>query len=162
MRRRSPGLGRLLDQADDCENESERGAFDLFRRGLLKHIAMEEKILLPMFREVRGGEPFAAAGRLRLDHGAIAALLVPPPSPLIVAAIKKILSVHDPIEEDPGGLYDACDRAAGAQMNAWLARLFATPEVPVAAYSPSPRAIAGARVNLKRAGYDPAMLGPEV
>ena len=78
-------LDRLLDKARDCTTEIELASFDQFRKGLLKHISMEEKILLPMLRTARGGKPFEAAVRLRLDHGAIASLLAPPPSPLIIA-----------------------------------------------------------------------------
>ena len=43
-------------------------AYDLFRRGLLRHIAMEEKVLLPEARRLRGGSPLAIAVRLRADH----------------------------------------------------------------------------------------------
>src|SRR5262245_30995230 len=50
-------------------------AYAAFRRGLLRHIAMEEKILLPTAQRARGGKPLPLAGRLRLDHGALAALL---------------------------------------------------------------------------------------
>jgi hypothetical protein len=37
---------------------------------------MEEKVLLPFAQKKRGGEPLPIAAKLRLDHGALAALLV--------------------------------------------------------------------------------------
>jgi hypothetical protein len=41
---------------------------------------MEEKVLLPAAQKARGGEPLQIAAKLRLDHGALAALLVPTPT----------------------------------------------------------------------------------
>src|SRR5574342_573740 len=60
-------------------------AYAQFRAGLLRHIGMEEKILLPAAQRRRSGEPLPIAAKLRLDHGAIAALLVPTPTPRIIA-----------------------------------------------------------------------------
>src|SRR5215510_3200487 len=48
-----------------------RGDYAEFREGLLRHIGMEQKILLPIIG------PTALAGRIHLDHGALAALLSP-------------------------------------------------------------------------------------
>jgi hypothetical protein len=56
---------------------------------------MEEKILLPAAQRARGGEPLPVAARLRLDHGALAALLVPTPNPTILSALRGILARHN-------------------------------------------------------------------
>jgi len=80
-----------------------------FRKGLLRHIAMEEKIVLPVIAQLQGGRQAAIAERLRLDHGAIVALLVPPPTPSIVLTIRSILEVHNALEEQEGGLYKLFD-----------------------------------------------------
>ena len=66
-------------------------------------------MLLPAARKQRGGEPLPVAAKLRLDHGALTALLVPSPTAKVVAAIQAILKLHNPLEEDPGGMYDQCD-----------------------------------------------------
>ena len=42
-----------------------------FRKGLLRHISMEEKIILPAITRWQGGKKAAIGERLRLDHGAI-------------------------------------------------------------------------------------------
>jgi len=47
-------LGALLLRA---EGEPGGDAFETFRRGLLRHIAIEEKALLPYARERRFGDP---------------------------------------------------------------------------------------------------------
>jgi hypothetical protein len=93
----------------------ERGSYDAFREGLLRHIAIEEKIVLPAAREARGGEPLPEARRLRIDHGAIAALLVPTPTPGIAAELRKILRPHNVVEEGEGGVYAACDALLAPQ-----------------------------------------------
>jgi hypothetical protein len=92
---------------------------------------MEEKILLPAARRIRGGEPLPLATRLRLDHGALTALLVPSPTVAIVAALRAILKANNPIEEDPGGIYDQCEELAGAEADSILQQLQAAPEVRV-------------------------------
>ena len=96
-------------------------AYAQFRSGLLKHIGMEEKVLLPAAQKLRGGEPLPVAPKLRLDHGALAALLVPTPTAPLVAAIRAILKAHNPIEEDPGGIYEQCEELAGAEASGFCA-----------------------------------------
>src|SRR5690349_21665021 len=69
--------------------------YEQFRSGLLRHIGMEEKVLLPAVRRARGGEPLPLARQLRLDHGAIAAMLVPAPTQLGIARLRALLDIHD-------------------------------------------------------------------
>lgn len=132
-------LDALLARALARPGEVERAAFDAFRAGLLRHIALEEKILLPAVREARGGEPLPQARRLRVDHGAIAALLVATPAPAIAAELRKILEPHNVVEEGEGGVYAACDALLAPQAEALLARLRAYPPVKVARYQDGPR-----------------------
>lgn len=146
-------LDRLLQRAVAEPGTIDRAAYAEFRAGLLKHIGMEEKILLPAAQAARGGEPLPIAAKLRLDHGAIAALLVPSPTAKIIAALRAILTAHNAVEEGAGGLYDVCERLAGDNVGAWLARLRAAPEVPVSPYNDGPRVLPAARRTLERAGY---------
>jgi len=147
-------LDALLQRAVARDDEVDRPAYAAFRAGLLKHIGMEEKILLPEIRRAQDGRPYDRAERLRLDHGAIAALLVPTPTPSIVAALRAILTAHNPLEEAPGGLYELADRVLGENAGAVLARLQGAPDVPVAAYSDGARVMEATRRALARAGYD--------
>lgn len=147
-------LEALLRRATAHPGMIDRAAYAEFRAGLLKHIGMEEKILLPAAQRARGGEPLPIAAKLRLDHGALAALLVPTPTPTIIAALRAILAAHNSIEEGPGGVYDICEHLAGAEAAALLAQLRAAPEVPVAPHSDGPRVLAATRRALARAGYN--------
>ena len=65
--------------------------------------------------KLRGGEPLPVAPSLRLDHGDLVALLVPSPTAPVVAAIRAIFKVHNPIEEEPGGMYDHCEQLTEAE-----------------------------------------------
>jgi hypothetical protein len=113
--------------------------FGEFRAGILRHIGMEEKVLFVAARRARGGEPLGLAARLRVDHGAIAALLVPTPTPALVREIRSVLVPHNRREEEPGGAYDACDEALGPAESERLAEeLQAFPEPPLKPYSDSP------------------------
>lgn len=147
-------LDRLLQEAAARPGVIDRGAYAQFRAGLLKHIGMEEKILFPEAQRRGGGEPLPVAAKLRLDHGALAALLVPSPTHAIVAAIRSILAGHNAIEEQPGGPYEVCEQLAGSEMEALLARLRSAPEVPMAAHVDSPKVRAATRRALQRAGFE--------
>jgi hypothetical protein len=104
-------LDALLRRAFATPGAVDHEAYAVFRKGLLRHIGMEEKILLPAAQRARGGEPLACAARLRLDHGALAALLVPSPTAAIGNAIRTILERHNALEEIEG-FFDVC-RARG-------------------------------------------------
>jgi len=86
--------------------------FGRFRAGLLKHIGMEEKVLFAAASRARG-DRLPLFAKLRVDHGALASLLVPTPTPAIVAEILSILGPHNRREEETGGIYDICDEAIG-------------------------------------------------
>jgi hypothetical protein len=129
-------------------------AYAEFREGLLRHIGMEEKILLPAAQTANGGKPIASAGRLHLDHGALAALLVPTPTPAILTAIKTILEQHNPLEEGPGAVYEECEQLLGSQIDQVLSRLTTTPRVRVAPHVDSAISFESAQNALRKAGYD--------
>jgi hemerythrin HHE cation binding domain-containing protein len=147
-------LDSLLDRVVSDSETIDAAAYGQFRTGLLKHIAMEEKILLPAAQKRRGGESLPVAAKLRLDHGALTALLVPSPTASVVAAIRAILKLHNPLEEDPGGMYDQCEQLAGADLEPILQQLRNAPSVRVVPNVDGPHIIDAARRALARAGYD--------
>jgi hypothetical protein len=146
-------LDALLARALDDPENIDGTAYGQFRAGLLKHIGMEEKVLFPAAQKRRGAA-LPAAPKLRLDHGALAALLVPSPTAPIVAAIRTILTAHNPIEEDPGGVYDTCEALAGADADEILRQLQNFSEVRVLPHVDSPFVMDATRRALARAGYD--------
>lgn len=133
---------------------SDPKAYAAFRRGLLKHIAMEETILLPAVKRLRGA-PLALAQQIRLGHGAMTALLTPTPTPAIRAAMRAILKVHNKLEEDNGGIYAQCEKVLGAEAPKILEALKNAPDVPLAPHTDSPKAIASVNRALEAAGYPP-------
>lgn len=154
-------LDQLLARAGRDLETIDMEAYSEFRRGLLRHIGMEEKILLPAIQRLRAGEPLAIAAKLRLDHGAIAALLVPTPRRTVLQVLKTVLTKHNRVEEGPDGVYAECDRIAGAESEALVNRLRAAPEVPAAAHVDGPKVESAVRRALERAGFDAALLDPE-
>jgi hypothetical protein len=146
-------LDSLLERAGLCRSAEELSAYDQFRGTLLHHIAMEEKVLLPAAERARGA-PIAEAVRLRLDHGVLAALMMPSPQPRIVRAVRFVLARHNPIEESVNGVYDSCERLAGVAAGELLAELMATQPVPVKPHLDAQKVYDALRRALARAGYD--------
>jgi hypothetical protein len=147
-------LENLLQSAVAQADQVDQGAYTQFRAGLLRHIGMEEKILLPAAQRLRDGEPLLIASKLRLDHGALATLLMPTPTAPIIARIRGILKEHNILEEGPGGLYETCDELAGSEATQLLAKLKAAPEVTVLPHSDTPTVMNTVHRALERAGYD--------
>ena len=125
-------LDRLLERAVSSAEDFDVAAFEEFRAGLLRHIGIEEKILLRDARERRRGDPLPVAARLRVEHAAIASLLVPTPDRALVDEIRKILVPHNRIEEGNGGVYDMIESIAGADASALLQRARSAPTPPLA------------------------------
>lgn len=146
-------LDALLQSVIVEPGQVNRDAYDQFRAGLLRHIGMEEKILFPAVQRQRGGEPLPLAAKIRLDHGALATLLMPTPTPAILAAIRRLLADHNALEEEPDGVYDLCDRLAGPDADSLLQSLREAPSVAVMPHSNSPAVMTTLRRTLERAGY---------
>jgi len=147
-------LEDLLNRATQKPGEFEMVAYGEFRAGLLRHISLEEKILFPTAQKIKGGEPFPSLPKLRLDHGALTSLMVPPPSDAIVAALRAILAAHDALEESPGGPYDVCERLAGNEVDGLLAKVRSAPAVPVLPHRDETFVLDATRRALARAGYN--------
>lgn len=147
-------LDELLAQAIENPDEIDQEMYHKFRIGLLKHIKMEEKILFPTATRANNSVPLPMAAKLKLDHGALAALTVLPPSREVVNALTYILIQHDELEEKEGGMYDLCERLTENETDEILAQLKATTEVPVNPFNGSENALQAAKNALSRAGFD--------
>ncbi len=132
-------LDGLLARAASGEGRVDEAAYAEFRAGLLRHIAMEEKVLLADAKARRGGEALPAAAQLRLDHAAIAAMLAAAPDAGLLADLRGLLALHNRIEEGEDGVYAQCERLAGPDVDALLARLHAVPAARPAPWSPRER-----------------------
>ena len=108
----------------------DREPYEMFREGLLRHIAIEERILFPEMRKRQ--RDAALVQQLHRDHAALAALLVPPPTPAEIERIIAILQPHNQLEEVADGLYEAVETIAGEELSALMARVRATPPVALA------------------------------
>jgi hypothetical protein len=118
---------------------------------------MEERILFPAIQRAQQGRAEASLAsslaQLRLEHGALAALLMPSPSTAVLATIREILRGHDEIEESAGGPYEVGDDLFGNEAETILAALCAAPAVKVMPHSDSPAVAATLQRALARAGF---------
>jgi len=107
--------GELLAQLDRClspTGELNLRAYEEFRRRQLRHVAIEEKVLLPaLARRKKLSAAFQNA--LHKDHEAIVVLCVTAPNPDFVRDLKELIAWHQKVEEEPNGFYDLFDRHVG-------------------------------------------------
>ena len=101
-----------------------------FRGGLLRHIAIEERILFPTIRSAQ--RDVALIDQLHRDHAALAALLVPPPRSAEIDQIRRILAEHNPLEERTNGLYEIAESVAGGDLDTMMTKIHAYPAVTLA------------------------------
>jgi hypothetical protein len=131
-------LDRLLARAMASER-IDLAAYEEFRAGLLRHIAMEEKVLFADARTRRHGSPLPVTKQLHADHAALASLLVPSPTHEILRTVRDILEEHNPLEEGDDGAYATCEQLAGGDIEAVIARMRAVPSVRVSDHVDEPR-----------------------
>lgn len=143
-------LNELLPRAIGEPDRVDLAVFGEFRALLLKHIGMEEKILYLAGRlALREATP-PIFGKLRVDHGALAALLVPTPTRAIASDLLSILVPHGRREEEEGGIYDICIDAVSPELaGVLLQETRAFREVPLKPYNDDPIVFEHIRVNLE-------------
>ena len=147
-------IDTLLNKAIEQPGEIKMEYYHQFRTGLLRHIKMEEKTLFPAAKKANDAVMQKLIPRYRLEHGALTALMVPPPTLSLIKVTRYVLEKHDLAEEEPGGLYDVCEALTHGQTQELLDQLADTEEVPVHPHNSAPIALESARRALPRAGYD--------
>lgn len=147
-------IDKLLDRAVKNPKAIDLELYHRFRVGLLTHIKMEEKILFPAAVLGNGGQPIPLAAKLRLDHGALTALMTIEPQMKMVKVLKHILEVHDQLEEEEGGMYDMCENLTRHQTAEVMEKLSKVSEVPVHPFNTHPVVFEAMKRALLRAGFD--------
>lgn len=147
-------IDQLLNKAIGQLGEIDSDSYHQFRTQLLRHIKMEEKVLFPAAKKADPALMQELIARYRLEHGALTALMVPPPTLSLIKVIRHLLERHNGAEEEPNGLYDICEALTQEQTQEILDQLAATEEVPVHPPNPALFALESAKRSLARAGYD--------
>jgi len=125
-------------------------AFTQMRRVLLRHIAVEEKVLFPA---VRARDPGALidARQIKIEHAALSSLLVPIPDLALAAEVATLLAEHDAREECAGGIYERCELVLGDASFDLASRARGVPAVRASAYLDRPNLRRTAREALEAA-----------
>lgn len=144
----------ILEKAIEKPGEIDMDLYTEFKIGLLTHIKMEEKILFLAAQRANNNTPLPIARQLRQEHGAITALMVPSPTEELVKVLMYVLDLHDIAEEEPDGMYDACEALTKDQTQELLDELAEVTLVPVHPHNDAPIAMEAAKRALIRAGYD--------
>ncbi|MFI5201825.1 MAG: hemerythrin domain-containing protein [Candidatus Kapaibacterium sp.] len=137
---------------------TDREAYLEFRSGMLKHIRFEETVLFKAAQRVNNGIAIELAAKLRLDHGAIAALLVPSPTPKIIQALQTVLRTHNALEEGQEGVYAECDVLLEADAGRIIEEFQNMKPVPMAKNTDIPLAMESAGRALERAGFSRSLV----
>lgn len=147
-------IDQILNKALENPDEINMNYYHQFRTQLLRHIKMEEKTLFPAAKLANLEMMQKLIPRYRLEHGALTALMVPPPDLNLIKVIRFLLEKHDFAEEEPGGLYDVCEALTSGQTQEILDQLAATKEVPVHPTNSVPIALESVKRALIRASYN--------
>ncbi len=146
-------LGASLADPERFDHE----AFAAFRAMLLRHVAIEEKLLLPAARRLRGGEPLPEAHRIRIEHGALTSLVVPTPDAALAREIRDLLARHEAREEGDGeegneGVFAKCEALLGEEESRALAeKARVYPPIKALPHYDGPRVVRTAREALASA-----------
>lgn len=144
----------IFEQATKDKHNVILEKYHEFRIGLLTHIKMEEKILFVAAQKANGGIPLPLQAKLRLDHGALTSLLVCFPTAQVINAIAQIMHQHDKLEEEEGGMYEACENLTLHETQKILNDLKNVTPVPVHPFNLAVYALDAAKRSIKRAGFD--------
>ena len=147
-------IEKLFDEATENKNEVDLEKYSQFRIGLLTHIKMEEKILFVAAQKANGGEPLPLQAKLRLDHGALTSLMVCFPTPDVIQVVSHILEQHDILEEEEGGMYEACEKLTQDETHGILDVLKKVTPVPVHPFNEAAYVLDVAKRAVARAGFD--------
>jgi hemerythrin superfamily protein len=128
-------LDALLADAVRDDGSIREDRYVEFRRGLLTHIGIEERLLFPEIRRRRALSEVEQ--QLHRDHAALAALLMPPPTRAEIESIRKILEDHNRFEEDAGGVYELVEEMTGEKLSALMENVRAYPPVALAPHADS-------------------------
>lgn len=144
----------LLVRATKNVDHIDFDLYNQFRVALLTHIKLEEKTLFPAAQKGNGGEPIPMAKQLRLEHGALTSLMVPPPTATLIKVILRLLEIHDEVEEKQGGIYELCENLTLEYRESLLGELKAVTATPLHPLNEHPIALEAAKRAITRAGYD--------
>lgn len=147
-------IERILEEATVDKDNVNLEKYHHFRVGLLTHIKMEEKILFVAAQKANGGEPLPLQAKLRLDHAALTSLLVCYPTPDVIKVIDHVMEEHDILEEEEGGMYEACEQLTQHETQQLLEELKSVTPVPVHPFNEAPYVLDVAKRTVKRAGFD--------
>jgi hemerythrin-like domain-containing protein len=152
-------LDALLSGALAPSGEVDRRAYDDFREALLRHMAIEEEILLAGAREARGGEPLPEERHLLVEHGALALLLTASPTRELALEIRKILGPHNALEEE-FGVYEKCEALLADRAEEILHAVRLYPAVKAAPYQDGPRVCRTAEAAMRQSRKRPERRRP--
>ena len=148
-------IDNFLQQALTDSGDINPDAYNGFRQGLLRHIGIEEKILIPALQPLLNERMKQILAQIKADHSLIVALLVPSPTKGIIAALNTILEKHNWLEEANGGFYEFSERFNEQMLSELAEKIRTAPEVKSLPNNPDPKVLAATRRALERAGYNP-------
>lgn len=125
-----------LERCVRADGQVDLARFDRFRRALLHHIAVEERVLRPALLAAGCSPVFQ--NELRQDHAGIAALCIPLPCVDWVRDLRELLEHHHHVEEAADGFYARVD-ALVTDDRLVLAQIASLPSIHLPMFESGPR-----------------------
>lgn len=147
-------IDQLLEEAVQDPENINLEKYQNFRIGLLTHIKMEENILFPAAKEANGGKELPNFKQFRMEHAALTTLVAVYPNIKVIKVLRHILEKHDLAEEEPGGMYDVCERLTHSRTQEILEATKNIKPTPLHPPKKEEYVLEAAKRVVKRAGYD--------
>lgn len=96
-------------------------AYEVFRSGLLRHLTLEERVLLPAMQRMAVGNLDRLLAPVHIEHAAIELLLAPTPDVALVDELAALLVAHERMEAADDGIYTLADTLLAGHAEAIIA-----------------------------------------
>ena len=130
-------LGKLIRKSLPDEGGVDIEAFDAFRRKLVQHIAVQERVFFPALISRMGHEPLYR-GALTKDHGGLVSACVPTPGREWVQELWNLLEVHHTVERADDGFARHCDHHLGHEAKELFEKADALPPIELPPFETGP------------------------
>jgi hypothetical protein len=137
-----------LERARAPAGDLDLRAYAEFRALLFRHLALEERILIPAVLRASPRDIVGLFTPIRAEHAAIRAMLLPTPDAALADEVGSFLLAHERAESGPNGVYSVAEIVLARRAETIVEAMRAYPRAEPPPYENGPRSVRTARAAL--------------